>query len=264
MAWNMEPLKEHIVTDHGDGIYEITSPPMRYKEYVIVGREKALLVDTGFGWDSLKSAVDKITDKPLIVINTHGHPDHCGGNAEFGQTYMNSEDLELFHYKASFEARANESGFWHIPGNTEHLQKDGSEPIHLLDGAEFDLGGRTLKVIYTPGHSAGSISLSDSLTRAIFCADTCLAFGAMLIEPCSTPLSIYKESLGKLANEKPTALYTGHMPGKIPPAQIDKMIALTDRVLAGEEGEPFKSPMGSGFKLSEAGAALSYTREIVR
>ena len=44
--------------------------------YLVIGREKACVIDTMNGYCDLKKEVRKITDKPLIVVNTHGHPDH--------------------------------------------------------------------------------------------------------------------------------------------------------------------------------------------
>ena len=72
------PIRDFEVTDHGSGIFEITAPPMRFKQYLVVGEEKALLIDTGFGIYSLKEKVRGITELPVTVVNTHAHPDHMG------------------------------------------------------------------------------------------------------------------------------------------------------------------------------------------
>ena len=59
------------------------------------GEEKACLIDTMMGYNDLYKAVRSITDKPLIVINTHGHPDHIYGNVYFDKAYMNPADREV-------------------------------------------------------------------------------------------------------------------------------------------------------------------------
>ena len=59
--------------------------------YLLIGEEKACLIDTMMGYNDYK-AVRSITDKPLIVINTHGHPDHIYGNVYFDKAYMNPAD----------------------------------------------------------------------------------------------------------------------------------------------------------------------------
>ena len=51
--------------------------------YLVVGSEKACVIDTMNGACDLYEEVRKLTDKPLVVVNTHGHPDHIFGNRFF-------------------------------------------------------------------------------------------------------------------------------------------------------------------------------------
>ena len=60
---------------------------------LIIGKTKALLFDTGIGVEDYKSTIKKLTDLPLIVINSHGHFDHIGGNTQFEQVFMNPADF---------------------------------------------------------------------------------------------------------------------------------------------------------------------------
>src|SRR5262245_39624199 len=61
--------KTWLIDDHGiDNIY------------LLEGKDSALLIDAGFGLANLKSFVGQLTSKPLIIVNTHGHPDHAGGD----------------------------------------------------------------------------------------------------------------------------------------------------------------------------------------
>ena len=61
--------------------------------YLLEGKEKALLLDTGYGAGNLRAFVEKLTDKPVIVANTHYHPDHAAGNGEFEEAYMSEGAL---------------------------------------------------------------------------------------------------------------------------------------------------------------------------
>lgn len=64
--------------------------------YLFVGSKQAALIDTGYGFGDLKQAVRSVTDKPLIIINTHGHCDHTGGNAQFEEIcYIGEKDIAL-------------------------------------------------------------------------------------------------------------------------------------------------------------------------
>ena len=62
---------------------------------LVIGEEKALVFDTGYGIGDLKKQVEEITNKPLIVVNSHGHMDHSCGNYQFEKVYIDKRDLEL-------------------------------------------------------------------------------------------------------------------------------------------------------------------------
>ena len=51
--------------------------------YLLEGDEMAMLIDTGYGIGHLRDYVEKLTDKPVVVVNTHFHPDHAAGNDEW-------------------------------------------------------------------------------------------------------------------------------------------------------------------------------------
>lgn len=70
------------VIDMGDNIYHIWEPA-GVASSLIIGKTKALLIDTGYGYGDLRSVVRSLTDLPLRVVNTHCHLDHAGGNYLF-------------------------------------------------------------------------------------------------------------------------------------------------------------------------------------
>lgn len=55
-------------------------------------RKASVLLDTGWGYGDLKAVVASITDLPVTVVLSHGHPDHVGGASQFEQAYLNSRD----------------------------------------------------------------------------------------------------------------------------------------------------------------------------
>lgn len=61
--------------------------------YLAVGEQKALLVDTMCGYTDVLRAARTVTDKPIVVVNTHGHGDHVLGNVWFKEAYMHPDDL---------------------------------------------------------------------------------------------------------------------------------------------------------------------------
>jgi len=253
-----EPIKEHIVTDLGDGIINITAPPMRFQQYLVIGEEKALLIDSGFGLGSLNKIVDKLTDKPLVLVNTHGHPDHGGGNAEFGAPMLHPEDNEVYAYKCAYETRLEEAMHWGIPDAAEKLQATPPAPIAVEDGHVFDLGGRVLKLIHTPGHTKGSVCIFDEQTGTLFAGDNVQGMATALMEPSAANVSTYMASMEKLAELPVTKICTGHMPAVVQPETIGKKIECCRHILTGEKGELIKTPMGEGYMMSVDGTSVHY------
>ena len=78
-----------------ENIFHIYEPGNVYTT-LIIGEEKALLIDTGYGFGDLAGFVRTLTDKPLEVVLTHGHTDHCGGNSQFPMVYMNMMDVPTY------------------------------------------------------------------------------------------------------------------------------------------------------------------------
>ena len=79
----------------GAGVFHIQDLFSDYM-YLVAGEEKAVLIDTGMGFPGLRQLVERLTDKPVIVLNTHGHLDHIGGNDEFGCIYLHPDDLAVY------------------------------------------------------------------------------------------------------------------------------------------------------------------------
>ena len=63
--------------------------------YIVVGEDKVCVIDTMNGYNDLHEVVRGITDKPIVVVNTHGHPDHIFGNIYFDEAYMNPADYPM-------------------------------------------------------------------------------------------------------------------------------------------------------------------------
>ena len=79
----------------GAGVFHIQDLFSDYM-YLVAGEEKAALIDTGMGFPGLRQLVERLTDKPVIVLNTHGHLNHIGGNDEFDCIYLHPDDLAVY------------------------------------------------------------------------------------------------------------------------------------------------------------------------
>lgn len=103
--------------------------------YLLEGKEKVLLLDTGYGAGNLRAFVEKLTDKPIIVANTHYHPDHAAGNGEFEEVYMSEGALID---APSVEAPGA------VPFDLKKLPHPDYKKIWLKDGDRIDLGDLSL------------------------------------------------------------------------------------------------------------------------
>ena len=69
--------------------------------YLIVGKQKALLFDTGMGISDIHKVVAELTKLPIIVLNSHTHDDHVGGNWQFDTIYSMDTDFSRTNAKGS-------------------------------------------------------------------------------------------------------------------------------------------------------------------
>ena len=170
--------------------------------YLVVGRDRACVIDTMNGYNDLNRAVRAVTAKPLTVVNTHGHPDHIFGNVYFEEAYLHPADRELalqFTEAPEFLALCREKNLTMPPFRD------------ILPGDVIDLGGRTLEVFGLPGHTPGGILLLLREDRILFTGDSVNHHLWMQLDGCLT-LRAFAEELDKvmfLQNRADIILY-GH------------------------------------------------------
>ena len=138
--------------------------------YLILGDEKAALVDTGYGMGDIKTLVEELTDLPIIVITTHTHVDHIGKHSEFSDIAVFDlpfarENAEKGRTQGSMKNALGTGMYWKKLPEGLTPESFHIPPFNvtkwLKDGDIIDLGGKALEVIYTPGHSPDSICILD-------------------------------------------------------------------------------------------------------
>jgi|YelNatPaOPRAMG01_1025707.scaffolds.fasta_scaffold16998_4 hydroxyacylglutathione hydrolase len=208
--------------------------------YLVEGRDKALLIDTGLGVARLSAFVKTLTAKPVIVVNTHGHPDHSGGNFEFKAVYAHPADFAAIREMGTKESRMRAVGNLakgavtpDIISPDEAAKAPQPELLPVKDGHVFDLGGRRIEVIETPGHTPGEIVLLDAAHRMVFTGDNDNTL-VWLFLPNSRPLEVYLASLKKLQKRAGefTTIYPGHG-GPLPNTFIADQIGCVESILDG-------------------------------
>ena len=151
---------------------------------LIVGEDRAALIDTGCGIGNLRRSVEEVTRKPIIVINTHTHLDHLGSNHQFEEIAMFDHPLShrAAHHGASPEVLQTEILAEHLVvkpwprGFDPRGRSLPPFPVHrwLADGDRVALGGKDVEVIHTPGEAPDHICLLDRTDRILFCGDILL------------------------------------------------------------------------------------------
>lgn len=147
--------------------------------YLLEGDEKNLLIDTGYGVGNLRAYVENLTNKPVVVANTHYHPDHAAGNGEFEQVYM-SKGAELD--KASVENPGA------VPFDLSKLPHADYKKIYVGNGDTIELGNRTIEILDTkPSHCNSSLFFLDRSHRMFFCGDDMEAAQVNLFDNSQNP-----------------------------------------------------------------------------
>lgn len=148
--------------------------------FLLLGTEKAALIDTGLGIDNIKRITDQLTNLPIDVLTTHVHSDHIGSHGEFDTLYVHEEEGDwLINGIKGLSIdiiRKNIGRDITIPPppsfNPETFTPFQGKPTGLLkDRDQIELGQRTLTVLHTPGHSPGHICLFDEAAGYLFTGD---------------------------------------------------------------------------------------------
>jgi glyoxylase-like metal-dependent hydrolase (beta-lactamase superfamily II) len=189
------------------GVFAIYEPHQAEEviSYLIVGRKQALLFDTGMGIANIRDIVTRLTSRPVVVLNSHTHDDHVGGNWQFPYIYGMDTAFTRANAKGSREDAQAEITPDQICGELPQTFKPktyATKPWHISlfvhDGFKFALGDRTLEVIATPGHTPDAISLIDRENGLLFTGDTYYPAPIWLFRP-ETDLDAYVASVKKLS-----------------------------------------------------------------
>jgi glyoxylase-like metal-dependent hydrolase (beta-lactamase superfamily II) len=227
-----------------DGVYALAEP-LQFEEtisYLILGRERALLFDSGLGLVPIRPVVEELTRLPVDVLNSHTHFDHVGGNAEFDTVLAMDTPY----------TKANARGFPHaaLAGEVAPASFCKGAPrgadvaaFHtrawkatrrVTDGDTLDLGGRILEVLHVPGHTPDALALLDRAAGLLWTGDSYYEGPLWLFVP-ETSLDDYERSLARLAALAPEVkrLLPAHNTAAADPGGLVKLQDVIRRIRAG-------------------------------
>jgi len=187
--------------------------------YLVEGNDKAVLIDAGTRIVDLDEVVASITDKPVMLVVTHAHPDHTGSAInDFPEIFINPGDAAS-PFIADYEGKLTE----------------------LKDGEIIDLGGRELEVVFTPAHTPGSTTFVDKAAGYGFSGDSFGSGNLLLFGSFSTLLATCEKTGAMMEKYGIEHFYPGHYFGKNleTKQRIDDIATISRDVLAGKlKGEP--------------------------
>jgi glyoxylase-like metal-dependent hydrolase (beta-lactamase superfamily II) len=226
------------------GVFAIYEPH-QFEEtigYLIAGEKQALLFDTGMGISDIKKVVDELTTLPVVVLNSHTHNDHVGGNWQFSTVYGMDTGFTRANAKGSHEDAQSELDPGSICGNLPKgfdAKTYATKPWHIShfiqDGDKIDLGGRTIEILSTPGHTPDAICLLDRSNGLLFTGDTYYPAPIWLYRP-ETDLDAYVASVKHLAALAPQVklVIGAHNVPVAPPSVLPRLVAAIEAVRAGK------------------------------
>lgn len=191
---------EYTAKKLGEDFYSIEEGGVR--SFLVLGADKAMLVDTGMDGEGIREFAASLTDLPLMLVTTHADRDHTGGHRLFDETWMHPSEFELFREKSDSLI----------------------ELLPLWGGDVIDLGSSKWEVILVPGHTPGSIALLDESGRLI--VGDSVQNGAVFMFGRGRNLDAFIASMEKLSKRawEFTELYPSHDTIPVPPTKIADML----------------------------------------
>ena len=168
-----------------------------YRDYctLVRGDRLAILWDTGQGKRDLRAFLEKTLDTPYIVLNSHGHDDHIGGNHQFEIVYANRAD-------------------WYMLASHARMTTGEDLAYHVEDlnpGMVYDLGGLHARVVSLAGHTRGSVGLLLEEEGLLLAGDA-LNPTLLMLGRESAPVSVLKETLTEVQDLPFDKFLASHYP----------------------------------------------------
>ena len=214
----------------------LVAEPTHVNSWLVAGRDRAVLLDTGLGIAPIRPVAEAAAGMPVEAVNTHHHFDHTGGNAEFDAVAIHELGVSLLAGGAAPAVRASylaytralleaagpyrdlDQRFFHLltddsdprdlpPGfDAEGWVRPGPPPgptpVPLHEGDVIDVGGRTLTVLHTPGHSPDSVCFLDDRDGLLFGGDT-LNTGPIYAQLAESDVADFARSTARIAELEP-------------------------------------------------------------
>lgn len=201
----------------------------KFHSYLLIGEKSALLIDTGLGIGKIKEIVDSLTGLPILVVATHIHWDHIGGHREFSTHFVHELEEEWIKNGIPLPLKVVKSNVsknvecFPPKFNIENYTIFTSDKSNIIsDGYKFDIGGREIEVIHTPGHSPGHICLYEKKRKYLFSGDL-IYKGTLYANYPSTDPQLFSDSIKKVLKLDVEKILPSHY-------ELDVEVELIDQI----------------------------------
>jgi glyoxylase-like metal-dependent hydrolase (beta-lactamase superfamily II) len=225
------------------GVFAIYEPHQAEEviSYLIAGTKQAALFDTGMGISDIRKLTAELTELPIVVLNSHTHHDHVGGNWQFKDVLGMDTDFTRASARGTTAGAQGEIGPDMICGelprgfdSRSYATRPWTIARWIHDGDRLDLGDRVLEVLATPGHTPDAVCLLDRQHGLLFTGDTYYPAPIWLFRP-ETSLDAYAASVQRLAALTPhlTMVLGAHNVPIAPPQVLPRLASAFDDVRSG-------------------------------
>lgn len=242
-CYEVQPIYKdtYAIRDSGFGLGDVYM-------YLLVGEEKALLIDSGYGLLNLPEIIRDITDKPVICVCTHGHLDHALGAWQFEQAYLHSLDFAVYqkHSAPQFLRDICKNGISLKPSKKMLQDPEYAALIDRLASAEYpqlkpleqmsviELGNRTVTWRLIPGHTQGSVAFIDQKHHTVFDGDGAPKGVWLFLEESSTLTTFIAEMRDYaefLQTHGLTHRYAGHQITPLTPLDVLQLVTCAQKAV---------------------------------
>lgn len=226
-------MKDWFTIDKIDEHTYVISEYRHWEEthcYLLNGKARSLLIDTGLGICNISEVIEKLTDKPVTAVATHIHWDHIGGHKYYPDFYAHEAEMDWLNggFPQPLEAiKEYVTDRCDLPDgydvNTYEFFQ--GMPTRVLHGGErIDLGERSVEVLHTPGHAPGHMCFWEKEKGYLYTGDLVYK-GTLTAWFPSTDPQAYLASLQKIAALPVKRIFPGHHSLDIRPEIVTRMLA---------------------------------------
>ena len=203
-------------------------PFLQANLFLVRGRHRDLLVDSGLGLASLREELADLFERPVVAVATHRHFDHTGGLHEFDEVVVHRDDAAAVTAAEGFASvviedyPAEELSGYEAPDTLlTAFPHEGFDPAAyrvtpvsptriVEEGDVVDLGDRRFEVLHLPGHTPGEIGLWEADTGTLFSGDCVYESGVLLDELPESSIPDYVRSMERLRDVPVRVVHGGH------------------------------------------------------